>query len=104
MDIMNKNKLPLQSDATMEYDRPFERLIPVGQFLFWMLALAFALFMADIKASFSQIVQAPIKDEGIAHVAVITHELSQSQLAELKKQLQQADSIKLNAAYKVLEN
>ena len=45
MDIMNKNKLPLQSDATMEYDRPFERLIPVGQFLFWMLALAFALFM-----------------------------------------------------------
>ena len=42
---MNKNKLPLQSDATMEYDRPFERLIPVGQFLFWMLALAFALFI-----------------------------------------------------------
>ena len=30
---MNKNKLPLQSDATMEYDQPFERLIPVGQFL-----------------------------------------------------------------------
>ena len=45
MDLMNKNKLPLQSDATMEYDRPFERLIPVGQFLFLMLALAFALFM-----------------------------------------------------------
>jgi len=66
--------------------------------------LKFTRIMADIKASFSQIVQAPIKDEGIAHVAVITHELSQSQLAELKKQLQQADSIKLNAAYKVLEN
>lgn len=66
--------------------------------------LKFTRIMADVKASFSQIVQAPIKDEGIAHVAVITHELSQSQLAELKKQLQQADSIKLNAAYKVLEN
>ncbi|MDC2829812.1 homoserine dehydrogenase [Limosilactobacillus mucosae] len=66
--------------------------------------LKFTKIMADVKASFSQIVQSPIKDEGIAHVAVITHELSQSQLTELKHQLHNADSIKLNAAYKVLEN
>lgn len=39
---MGKNKLPLQSEATMEYDRVFERLIPVGLL---MLAIAFALFM-----------------------------------------------------------
>ena len=39
---MGKNKLPLQSEATMEYDRVFERLIPVG---LSMLAIAFALFM-----------------------------------------------------------
>ena len=42
---MGKNKLSLQSEATMEYDRVFERLIPVGQFFFLMLAIAFALFM-----------------------------------------------------------
>ena len=66
--------------------------------------LKFTKIMADVKASFSQIVQSPIKDEGIAHVAVITHELSQSQLTELKHQLHNADSIKLNAAYKVMEN
>lgn len=59
---------------------------------------------ADVSASFQTIVQTATAD-GFARLAIITHQLSQRQLRELQAAVQPSpnNSLKLNAAYKVLE-
>ncbi|KRM13018.1 homoserine dehydrogenase [Paucilactobacillus suebicus] len=59
--------------------------------------------MTKIGASFSQIVQTR-NDNDSARVVIITHDMSKTQLAQLKEELDQKDSIDLLAAYKVLSN
>jgi len=61
--------------------------------------------MTKIGASFSQIVQTKNDnptDNQTARVVIITHDMSKTQLAELKDALEQKDTINLLAAYKVL--
>lgn len=57
--------------------------------------------MTKIGASFSQIVQTK-NDNQSARVVIITHDMSKTQLAEIKEELEQKDTIELLAAYKVL--
>lgn len=59
--------------------------------------------MTDIDASFSEITQIQTKDDGMAHVVIITHDMSKKQLHQLQKQIDADPSIKLGAAYKVLK-
>ncbi len=57
--------------------------------------------MTDVKAGFKEITQT--KDGKIAHVAIITHEMSKKQLTALLRKIAASPSINLSAAYKVIK-
>ncbi|EEU30186.1 homoserine dehydrogenase [Limosilactobacillus coleohominis 101-4-CHN] len=57
--------------------------------------------MTEIDASFSQITQT--EADGLAHVVIITHEMTAQQLADFKARVAKDSSINLGAAYKVLK-
>ncbi|WP_251547513.1 homoserine dehydrogenase [Limosilactobacillus caecicola] len=57
--------------------------------------------MTQIDAGFSQITQ--LEEDGMAHVVIITHQMTQEQLGQLQKLLGDDATINLEAAYKVLK-
>lgn len=57
--------------------------------------------MTEIDASFSQITQT--EADGLAHVVIITHEMTAQQLADFKARVAKDSTINLGAAYKVLK-
>lgn len=63
--------------------------------------LKFTQIMTQIGASFSRIVQTK-NDDQTARVVIITHEMSKSQLHDLKAHLNKINTMSLLAAYKVL--
>lgn len=63
--------------------------------------LAFTTLMTKVGASFERIEQTNREDK-LADVAVITHAMTNQQLAELKQLVAESETLKLDAAYKVL--
>lgn len=57
--------------------------------------------MTDINAGFSQITQTQ-DDNGMAHVVIITHKMSEKQLHDFEQRIANDSTISLGAAYKVL--
>lgn len=88
--------VPAQNDAVVY---PYYLSIVMPDVTGQMLKLT--QIMTDINAGFSQITQTQ-DDNGMAHVVIITHEMSEKQLHDFEKQIANDSTISLGAAYKVL--